>query len=439
MKHPVKTLAALAFLGVMAPTAHAVSIKDDVLSLTPGVRIQTRAQMNDATTGTAATTAAGITSNNGPGTDFRVASGTPGATDDAIDFMLRRARIYMNFKYGSNWKGQIAIHADGVDNSATNANRGMNLRYAWLERGFDMGDGISHGITFGLNKPYNNATDSAMSSSREMMPNSFASASYLAPRGVGAGYRFYHPVFMIAADLQNNTNGTKDTTPDTSATSFNNGDEKEGFFYGVRAEFSLSPDWFIKKRSESFVGKEGQGLNIGLSYGMNQDAVLADVDASGATAPGKRNLSAYGIDALFWLNGISAFAEYRTGTQESERNDGISTAASAANTGTADVDAEFISFQIGYAMPLGEEVIEPCIRYQIIDNNTDADETVNYSTAAQGSTATDSGQSGTQIDFGVNYYLNGHDHKLHLAVSLWESEEGQGDATIVRLQHQINF
>jgi hypothetical protein len=340
--------------------------------------------------------------------------------------------MYMNFKYGSNWKGQIAINADSVDNSAGGANRAMQLRYAWLERGFDMGDGMSHGITFGLNKPYNNATDSAMSSSREMMPNSFASASYLAPRGVGAGYRFNHPMFLIAADLQNNTNGTKDTAT-TNAT------EEEGFFYGVRAEFSFSPDWFIKKRSESFVGKEGQGLNIGLSYGMNQDAVLADVDASAATAPGKRNLSAYGIDALFWLNGISAFAEYRTGTQESERNDGISTAASAANTGTADVDAEFISFQVGYAMPLGEEVIEPCIRYQIIDNNTDADETVNYSTAAQGSSATDSGQSGTQIDFGVNYYLNGHDNKLHLAVSLWESEEGQGDATIVRLQHQINF
>ncbi len=425
MKHPVKTLAALAFLGVMAPTAHAVSLKDDVLSLTPGVRIQTRAQMNDATTGTGT-----VGATNGPGSDFRLASGTAGASDEPIDFMMRRARIYMNFKYGSNWKGQIAIHADGVDNSATNANRGMNLRYAWLERGFDMGDGISHGITFGLNKPYNNATDSAMSSGREMMPNSFASASYLAPRGVGAGYRFYHPVFMIAADLQNNTNTAKDVTTTNAA-------EEEGYFYGVRAEFSFSPDWFIKKRSESFVGKEGQGLNIGVSYGSNQDAALVDIDtATAGNQQAKRSLSAYGIDALFWLNGISAFAEYRTGTQETERNDGVS------NATTADVDGTFISFQIGYAMPLGDEVIEPCIRYQIIDKDTNNDnEKVNYSATdqAHGQTSTDSGNSGTQIDFGVNYYLNGHDHKLHLAVSLWEAEDGEGDATIVRLQHQINF
>ena len=430
MKHPVKTLAALAFLGVMAPTAHAVSIKDDVLSLTPGVRIQTRAQMNDATTGTAATG----TSLNGPGTDFRVASGTPGASDDSVDFMIRRARINLNFKYGSNWKGQLAINADGVDNSASGANRAMQLRYAWLERSFDMGDGMSHGIHIGLDKPYNNATDSGMSSSRHMMPNSFASASYLAPRGVGVGYRFDLPMLLIAADLQNNTNTAKDTT--VSATN-PNGNEEEGFFYGVRAEFSFSPDWFIKKRSESFVGKEGQGLNIGLSYGINQDSVLADFDTTTVgNQSGQRSLSAYGVDALFWLNGISAFAEYRTGTQETDPNSGVATAASA------DVDAEFISFQIGYAVPLGEEVIEPCIRYQIIDKDTGNDnEKVNYSAdnQAQGQTSTDSGQSGTQIDFGVNYYLNGHDNKLHLAVSLWEAEDGEGDATIVRLQHQINF
>jgi hypothetical protein len=130
------------------------------------------------------------------------------------------------------------------------------------------------------------------------------------------------------------------------------------------------------------------------------------------------------------MNGLSAYAEYRTGTTESERNDGVA---------VSDVDAEFIVLQVAYAFPVGDEVLEPCIRYQEIDYNTDADQAVNYSTAAQGSTATDSGQSGTQIDIGLNYYLNGHDHKLQLALSLWEAEEGEGDATIIRLQHQINF
>jgi Phosphate-selective porin O and P len=395
VKHPVKTLAALAILGVVAPSAHAVSIKDDVLSLTPGIRIQSRAQVSDAT--------------NNAGQDYRIQGGIDNATNDPIDFSIRRARLYMSFKYGANWKGQLAINADNIDNNSTGTGtRATQVRYAWLERGFDMGDGMSHGITFGLNKPYNNPSSAAMSSSRELFPNGNAASQFLDARGVGVGYRFYHPIFMIAADVQNNTSATKDTSTAASA------QEEEGLFYGARAEFSFSPDWFIKKRAESFLAKEGQGLNLGLSYAMNQD----QINAANATST-----SAISVDAIFWLNGLSAYAEYRMGTTETEPFAG----------GSTDVDSEFIVLQAAYAFVVGEEVLEPALRYQIIDANTDAD-----STAAYGNN-TDTGASGSQIDIGVNYYLSGHDNKLQLAVSLWEAEEGNADATIIRLQHQINF
>jgi hypothetical protein len=404
VKHPVITLATLACLGATAPALHAVSIKDDALSLGFGIRMQTRAQANDA--------------NGTTGGDYRVNGGTAGAVDDPVDFYIRRARLYLNIKYGSDWKGQLAFNADNVDRAGTNDNRAAQLRYAWMERGFDLGDGMSHAIHFGLDKPYNNPSDSAMSASRELMPNSNAAAGYLAPRGVGVGYRFFHPVFLVAADLQNNTNGAKDNTGA-------NAQEEDGFFYGVRAEFSFSPDWFIKKRAESYLGKEGHGLNLGLSYGTNQDAVVADADAvTAATQPGQTSLTSYSVDAMLWWNNISAYAEYRAGTGEATRNDGVA---------VADVDAEFIVLQVGYAIPLGEGVVEPAVRYQIIDANTDADEVSVYGNN------TESGGSGTQLDLGVNYYLSGHDHKFHLAVSLWEAEEGEADATIVRLQHQINF
>jgi hypothetical protein len=410
VKHPVKTLAALAILGAVAPSAHAVSIKDDVLSITPQVRIQTRLQMNDATSTT--------------GDDFRIASNTVGAVDDPIDFSLRRARLGLSFKYGANWKGQFTLQADNVDQNATGstaARAGLTaIRYAWLERGFALEEGMAIAVKFGLDKPEQNASD-RLSSSRKLFPNDNASSSYLAPRGVGVGARFNHPVFMVAADLQNNTNGTKDVAGD-------NAEEEEGFFYGVRAEFSFSPDWFIARRADSFLGKEGHGLNIGLSYGANQDAVVADADPTGNTDPGQVSLSAYQIDAMLWLNGLSAYVEYRAGTTEGTANDG---------TAIADVDAEFITIQAGYAFPVGDEVLEPAVRYQIIDNNTDADETVNYSA---GTTINpESGLSGTQIDIALNYYLSGHDNKLSLGVSLWEAEEGDADATIIRLQHQINF
>lgn len=410
MKHPVKTLAALAILGVVAPSAHAVSIKDDVLSITPTVRIQTRAQMNDATSTT--------------GGDYRIAGNVPDATDDALDFSLRRARLGMNFKYGANWKGQITLQADNVDQNATGSTgtrAGLTaIRYAWLERGFDLGDGNAIAVKFGLDKPEQNASN-RLSSSRKLFPNDTAGSEYLAPRGVGVGARFNHPVFMIAADIQNNTNAAKDTA-------LTNASEEEGFFYGVRAEFSFAPDWFIAKRADSFVGKEGHGLNIGLSYGVNTDAVLADADPTANTDPGQASLSAYQIDAMLWLNGLSAYIEYRAGSLQGDANDG---------TSIADVDSEFITIQAAYAFQVGDEMLEPALRYQIIDNNTDADETVNYGGAA--TVNPESGGSGSQIDIALNYYLSGHDNKLSLAVSLWEAEEGSADATIIRLQHQINF
>ena len=398
MKHPVKTLAALAILSAVAPSAYAVSIKDDVLSLTPGIRIQSRAQVNDATGAT--------------GDEYRVQGGVNDAVNDTIDFSVRRARLYMSFKYGSNWKGQLAMNADNIDNAGAGTSRAVEMRYAWLERSFALSDGMSHGITFGLNKPYQNPSDAGMSSSRELFPNSNAAsnnANFLAPRGVGAGYRFYHPMFLIAADVQNN-NQAKSVVATEDAE-----DTDEGFYYGVRAEFSFSPDWFIKKRAESFLAKEGQGLNIGLSYSTNQD----DVNDTNT-----QSLTAYGVDVMLWLNGLSAYAEYRTATLEEEQFVGAS---------PDDIDRDVIVIQLAYAFPVGEEVLEPALRYQMIDLNTDADENAVFGSNSE------TGGSGSQIDIGLNYYLSGHDNKLQLSLSLWEAEEGEGDATIIRLQHQINF
>jgi hypothetical protein len=252
-----------------------------------------------------------------------------------------------------------------------------------------------------------------------LFPNGSASheANGLNPRGVGIAGKFLPPMFSIVADLQNVA-----TAKDTTGTNLN---EAEGLFYGVKAEFSFSPDWFIAKRSESFLAKEGHGLNIGLGIGMNDEGRVIDAGSAGGNQEGSQDTLAYTLDAMFWLNGISAFAEYRMVTVESTPN--------AAVPATADIDREYITLQVAYALPVGDEVLEPALRYQIIDNNTDADETVNYGNN------TDSGASGSQIDIALNYYLSGHDNKLSLAVSLWEAEEGDADATIIRLQHQINF
>lgn len=396
MKHPVKTLATLAILGAMAPSVHAVSIKDDVVTLTPTVRLQTRAQMNDATSAT--------------GGDYRVMGGTAGAVDEPLDFYMRRARLGMNFNYGSNWKGQIQINADNVDaNNKATADRNIVLRYAWLERTFKLDDGMSHSFTFGLQKPHNMNPSDAMSSSAKLLVNDTNGAqTFVNSRGVGLNYRFDHNMFNLAAALMNNTNGTKNVTGAAAQ-------EEEGFFYGLRAEFSFSPEWYIKRRAESFLGKEGHGLNVGLSFAANDDAVTAATSSTSSTA--------YGVDVLFWLNGLSAYAEYRAGTVTTDLFAG----------GSTDVDHEYIVLQAGYAITTDFGVIEPAIRYQIIDTNTDVDTVSEYGNNGE------NGGAGTQIDLGINLYLAGHANKFQLGVSFWEAEAGEADATIIRLQHQINF
>lgn len=406
----VKTLSAIALIGAAVPTAHAVSIKDDVVKLGVGVRLQTRVTVADGT--------------DTNGQEFRVQDGRPNNVNDSADFEVRRARLYLKIKYGDNWSGELAFNADKVDNegtgSSTSGNRGLLVRYAWVERQFKMGD-LVHAVHFGLDKPYNNISD-VVSSSARLLPTDSAATELLAPRGVGIGYRLSHPIFKIAADLLNNTNTTKDFSG-TGA------QESEGFYYGARAEFSFSPEWFIAKRAESWYGQEGTGLNVGISYGTNTDAIVDD--SVSASTVGDRNITttAYGVDVLVHFHAISAFAEYRKQTVED----------TPIGTGTtvADVDSDVMLAQLGYAFPLEDgTVIEPVIRYQIIDENTDVNETVNY--APDGTTA-EVGNSGDQIDLGINYYLDGHGNKLMLSYQIWEAEEGNADANIIRLQHQLNF
>ncbi|MBA3685820.1 MAG: hypothetical protein H0W72_11360 [Planctomycetes bacterium] len=418
--HLVKTLSALAIVGGFLPTAQALSIKDDVISLGVGVRLQTRLQINDGT--------------DRVGDDYRIQSGTRNAANDDLDFSIHRARLYLNGKYGANWKFQLAFASDGIDAGtqvgATNGNnnRLAQVRYAWIERQFKINDDFSHAIHAGLDKPYQNPSDAAMSSSRDLFPNRNRAATFLAPRGVGIGYRLTAPIASLALDLQNNTSATKDVDNDAGS---NNNEEGEGFYYGARVEFSILKDWFTTKRAESYAGKEGTALVIGASYGVN-DGALVDATAAvvgppvvAATVDRTVDTTAYGVDLLFHYHMITAYAEYRMMNVDTDNITGADT----------DIDSDVILAQLGYAFPLANDtVIEPCVRYQIIDLNTDNDDEL----AEFGANA-ESGTSGDQIDLGINYYLDGHSNKLQLAYSMWSAEEGDAEANIIRLQHQINF
>ena len=48
-------------------------------------------------------------------------------------------------------------------------------------------------------------------------------------------------------------------------------------------------------------------------------------------------------------------------------------------------------------------------------------------------------KSGFYFDAGVNLYFDGHHNKLGFYPTSYTPEEGDGDAFILRAQHQLNF
>jgi|GEM_PF-2026910 len=400
-----KILSALALLGAAIPSTYALSIKDDTVKLGVAIRLQTRATLADAT--------------GQNGEEYRVQGGEASAKNDPIDLSIRRARLYLKIGYGDNWKGELAFNADQIDNGTTGTppaataagsgtNRALQARYAWMQRTWKMEGDMSHSVAFGLMKPYNAPSDGAMSSSRTLFPTENFAASIGSVREIGIEYMFKHPMFVVAVDLFNNES-------DKNFANAASADEAEGFYYGARAEFSFSPEWFIAKRAESFLGKEGKGLNVGISYAANTDEV---------NAADTQTFTSFGVDVMLWFNNISAYLEFRNGTDETEPFAG----------GSSEVKEQAIVAQVGYAFPMESgSVIEPALRFQKIDEDTDDDNEA--SEFGNG----ELGGSGTQIDIGVNYYLDGHDNKFQAAVQLWSAEEGDADATIIYVQHQLNF
>ncbi|HYE04275.1 MAG TPA: porin [Planctomycetota bacterium] len=411
----MKSLSVIALGSACIPAIHAVSISDDVVKLGVGVRLQTRAQVAD--------------SDAANGDEFNVQNGGTGS-NDPVDFSIRRARLMFTGSYGADWKFNATLQNDNVDNTgASNANRATAIRYAWVERAFKMDGDMAHLVKVGLDKPFFNAAD-VMSSSRMLFPTKpatdSATPSTMRPRGVGLSYKFAHPMFIIGADIQNNV------TAKPATGFFGNAEAQdidEGLFYSARAEFTplFDAEWFDAKRSESYVGKEGHHLMIGLKYGANDEAIggAATVSRTLTTTTG------YGADVLFHWNQITFSGDYFAFNTEVE----------AANTPTTvvetDVDSQVISAQVGYAFPLGGDyVLEPALRYAIIDLDTDID---NVATNYSGVADAEHGLSGDEIEVGLNLYLDGHNNKLSLAYSMWNAEDGDADANVVRLQHQLNF
>ena len=378
--------------------------------------------------------AAKATATNATGDAYNATEGINGRGDDA-DLYMRRVRTGFKGTYkGYLYQATLAADNLGRASQAIATGPSVTIWDAFLGKEFKM-DGITHRLTFGKQNTWFNTVVSR--STVQLMPASRASAELMASNGVGFQYRMTAPVLSFGVDVQNNTGDDYNQTnsaPNNNQNPQTGTNYGEGMYYTARLELT-GPDadsWAIGKWQESYAGAAGKGIALGFDAGANRKD---NVDRDGATAGVQGayvDTFCYGADILLHVDGLTALAEARHQIKK--------TSSFAATPSDDSTGSTVQILQAGYAFPLeGLGVLEPAARYQKIDLDTANDnEGLSYGWK-------DYGNSGKQIDLGVNLYLASHGNKLSLLYTSWKGEDSSAangetpTAKIVRLQHQLNF
>jgi hypothetical protein len=386
VKHTVPTLLAIA---AFAPGLAALDVKDDDMKLGLTLQLQLRADMSTAETAA--------------GADYDVMTGNANS-GDTVDFYNRRLRFGLKGVYKNDYKFSVVFAAD----KGQAKDKAVTLYEATVTRVLkDEANNLTHEFRAGLANAFFSGAVGSYSSTAYLLPGIRGTEALGTYRGNGIAYMLTAPMGRFGIDIQNNINDDISTTA------------SDGMFYSTRAEISLPGEWNIAKPTESFQGKTGKGVLGAVDY-------MTNVRAGNTTTT-----TGYGFELLAHFDAVTALAEYRA----------TSTEVSTTNTTTK---ASVWLVQAGYAMPLGDAIIEPAIRYQVIDLNSDNDkEGLAYSQTSGSGKALDYGTSGNQIDIGVNYYISGNNNKIQVAYTMWEGEENtSGDkatADILRAQWQLWF
>jgi hypothetical protein len=394
--------ASLLIVPAMLSVAATLPAAEPELKLSPIVYFQTRADLPGGT--------------NTAGDD--IGAGTEQqAENDTVDFYLRRARLGTKLSYG-NWSGRILFAADNAGrnvNGATDIQNSTTKMPAGAQASgtavtlYDAygayaikGEGINHEIRVGLYQAAFNPDAYYSSGSFQFAANGITE-NHVSNRQVGVGYTLDHEMVDVMVDIQN-------VRTDDNAGQALDGD---GLWISGRAVITGTGEWNIGKWQSSYAGAEGKGFAVGLEFATEDTAV---------GNPDTQEVTAYGIDVLLHMDGLTASAEYR------------GQSSNTGATGADDVDSTVYRIQAGYAFPVSEYFLEPAIRYGSYDSNTDIDDQAGNFGGSDYARA-----SGDEIDVGLNLYISGHKHKLSMLYTSWSAEGGDADASIIRFQHQLSF
>ncbi len=405
MTKPSRTLLTLAALAAV-PAAWGLDVSDADLKLGLTMQLHLRAEASYA--------------EDHSGYRYSPAEGT--SDPDTADFYVRRARIGFSGMYKEKFKFAAVLNADNTDKTSNaDSGRGVKPHTLFVGTSFPcmLSESIKHYIQFGLDDAAYNGSQNIFSSRELLMPATRATGNLMKNRSVGVKWMITAPNVQAWVDVQNNSG---DTSGDGSG-ALDNNDDGEGLWYSARIHLSPEGDWKIAKATESFLGATGKGLLLAVDGAIND----TDVSATGAsptnTADKDVTTSGYGIELLAHIDALTALAEFRA-----QEQNGNATGTSAAK------DSVIYLLQAGYALPWNDTVVEPALRVSYIDLNKND----NNETGAFG--AADYGTSGTQLELGVNWYLNKHNNKLQAAWTNWDGEAaGKAKADIVRVQWQLAF
>lgn len=445
MKNISPTILALA---AVAPSIAALDVKDDDVKLGLTLQLQVRAERAWAS--------------DIYGNTYNVAGNAQDSSPQSVDMYLRRLRFGFKGSYQGDYKFAVQFRTDSADranatapaSSDAAASRYPQIHVAYVERVFKQDElGLEHSVRAGLDYAFFNGASGVFSSSSFLLPSARVTenANFLAPRGVGVGYKLAgkagSAAYTWGFDVQQNVgkdstaavgqNSDAATAPTPTSVQGSSG-SGEGLCYTTRLQmvpFDSDAKGHMKP-VESFVGAPGTGVMVSVEAGINRNNnVQSGTGATKPTTGESQNLKAYGIEALIHADAITALAEFRRAQLVTQY---------AGNNASYDTDRQSNAFiiQAGYCVPFGDMFLEPAFRWTRYDIDADNSEVANYN-------GTDYGTSGFQTELGLNLYINKHQNKLQLAFQNWRGEDGAAGAggqtfapahaNILRAQWQLSF
>ncbi|MHC5067159.1 MAG: porin [Planctomycetota bacterium] len=297
---------------------------------------------------------------------------------------LRRARLYVKGKRADGWAFVLTMQADRIGYDAGSGSDGeLGMLYATVTKTWAAVGGGKHHVRFG--EYWHTAVPQFDSSATTLFPAKRLLAQFATSTGVGVDYMYNGDNWIVAT-------GLKDEAVAADANS-----------YAMYVRVACGLGSLETKRRESYLGAMGFGQQLSLGADVVTDEHETVV-----------------MDYMMHADAWSAAAGCAVRLADDD-----------AQIVPADATQVIADVQVGYALPQADgTVLEPALRLSWVDLDDDGAADV-YSS--------EGGAAGVYGDAGCNYYLDGHRNKLMASVTAFSPEDGDGDALILRLQHQLDF